>query len=155
MPCFVCGPVRGAAPSSGSEDGVFAWSRVAVGQSRGPAATSIPRTVLRITGSQGNSCSTKSPWKSLSGSGVACCSSLSRLISCSAGVRVLVFSVTLRRHSKPSSSLCSCWTCRTGDGPPATLLSPLEFGGHSLPDGCGIHYLRAVPEERGLDVAPQ
>ena len=77
---------------------------------------------LRITGSQGNSCSTRSPSNSPSGSGVALCSSLSRLISCSAGVRVFVFSVTLRRHRKPSSSLCSCWTCRTGDGRPSTLL---------------------------------
>ena len=84
--------------------------------------TSSPsRTVLRITGSQGNSCSTRSPQRPLFGSGVGRCSSLSRPISCSAGVRVSVFSVTLRRHRKPSSSLCSCWTCRTGDGPPERL----------------------------------
>ena len=37
---------------------------------------------------------------------------------------MLVFSVTLRRHRRPSSTLCYCWTCRTGDGPPATLLWP-------------------------------
>ena len=42
----------------------------------GPAATSISRSVLSITGSQGNSCSTRSPQKPPSGSGVAHCSSL-------------------------------------------------------------------------------
>ena len=78
--------------------------------------------VLRIMGCPSNSYSTRSPWKFPSGSGVARCSSLSRLISCSAGVRVLAFSVTLRRRRKPSSFLCSCWTCRTGDGPPLMLL---------------------------------
>ena len=54
--------------------------------------------VLRIRGCPSSSCSTRSPWKFPSGSGVARCSSLSRLISCSAGVRVLAFSVTLRRR---------------------------------------------------------
>ena len=93
---FLFGPARGTTPFFlGSEDGVSARSRGAVWTAFGPAATSISRTVLRTTGSQSNSCSTKS-----------------RSTSCSAGVRVLVFSVTLRRHMRPSSSLCSCWTCR-------------------------------------------
>ena len=33
---------------------------------------------------------------------------------------MLVFSATLRRHRKLSSSLCSCWTCLTAVGPLAT-----------------------------------
>ena len=84
--CFVCLAPRGAPLLLflGSEDGVSTRSRAVVGQpmvQRRP----ISRIVLRITGSQGNSCSTRSPWKSPSGRGVARCSSLSRLISCSAG----------------------------------------------------------------------
>ena len=92
---FLFAPARCTAPSfSRLRGGVFRSIKGCSWAADGPAATSISRIVLRIRGSQGNSCSTKSPWKSSSGSGVARCSSLSRLISCSAGVRVFVFSVT-------------------------------------------------------------
>ena len=75
------------------------------------------------------------------------------VISCSAGVRVSVFSVTLRLHRKPSSSLCSCWTRRTGDGLFATLLYPWEFGDiHSL--AASAFVTSKLLPNRGLDVAP-
>ena len=55
--------------------------------------------------------STRSPWKSPSGSGVARCSSFSRLVRCSSRVREFVFSVTLRSgHGEQAM------------GPPLTLL---------------------------------
>ena len=93
--CLLFGPARGTAPFFFLRQCGWLY-RTAEGRSwtaYGPAATSFSRIVLRITGSQGNSCSTRSPWKSPSGSGVARCSSLSRPISCSAGVGVLVLSV--------------------------------------------------------------
>ena len=92
------------------------------------------------------------PWKSPSGRGVARCSSLSRLVVCSTGVRVFVLSVTLRRHRKPSSSLQLLdmshrrWSSRNAS-------VAMEFGDiHSLAVAACVTS-KLLPE-RGLDVAP-
>ena len=80
------GPVRGTAPSFLAVRMAFSLDQGLQLTVCGPVATSISRTVLRI-GSQGNSCSTRSTQRSPFGRGVGRCSSLSRLISCSADVR--------------------------------------------------------------------
>ena len=81
--------------------------------------------------------------------GVARCSSLSQLISCS----VLVFPQTLRRHRKPSSFLCSCWTLSHRRWSPRNASVALEFGdSHSL--AAAAFVTSKLLPERGLDVAP-
>ena len=78
----------------------------------GPAATSISRTVLRITGQL---VLDKIPLEASVPLQLAL--TARQLLRRREGVSIL-------SDIAPSSSLCSCWTCRTGDGPPATLLWP-------------------------------
>ena len=146
---FLCSPLRGAATSSRQCGWRFRLIKGCSWTVYGPTATSISRTVLRITGSWGNSCSTRSPRRPLFGSGVGVAARSHGPSVAPQGVRVSVFSVTLRRDRKPSSSLCSCWTCRTGGGPLQRFCG-LGVRRHSLPRNLGLRYQQAAPKE-GLE----